>query len=229
MSGVVITYAGGSIEFDATLSENHPSSNVVTEHPVERGVNVTDHVRPEVDRVTLEVYVTNAPIKVPRTNLDGATGGTSALELEVPTTGELPIAIPGIGAALKGAGAFNRTISVKAQTLQFDEFDRVASVYHSLKFLQETAQLLTISTSLVEYENFVIQSVTAPRQAGDGDAMKIQIEARQLRFVTTKTVPAPKTPVGAKKANLGAKSTTDAGSAKKSLALKAAQALGLAQ
>ncbi len=232
MAVVTISYdAGGSlavIEFDATLSETHIGTSIVTEHPVEKGVNISDHVRPDVDRLTLEVMVTNAPIKVPGSNLDGATGGVAPLELTIPTTTELPIAIPGVGAALKGAGLLNGTTTVKANVLQFEAFDRVSSVYHELKTLQETATIITIGTSLREYTNFVFKTVTEPRQAGDGDSMKIQIEAQQIRFALAKTVAAPKSPVAAKKVNRGPKPTTEV-QPKTSLALKAAQGLGLAK
>lgn len=50
------------IEFDATLSEQHTSSAQVTEHPVETGANITDHVRPMLDKVQLEGFITNTPI-----------------------------------------------------------------------------------------------------------------------------------------------------------------------
>ncbi len=231
MSALAISYSAGGalavIEFDATISETHLAGNEITEHPVEKGVNVTDHVRPRVDRITLDVVVTNAPTRVPRTNMGGATGGVTGLDLVVPTNGDLPIAIPGIGAALKGAGVFRGTQVVQAQVLQFDSFDRVADVYHELKNLQETATLVTITTSLVEYENFVFENLSAPRQAGEGDSIHFQIDAKHLRFVTAKTVPAPASPVGVKKTNKGSQPTKDAGP-KSSLALKGAQALGLA-
>lgn len=228
MALLTITYDAGFIEFDATLTETHPTANVITEHPVEKGVNVTDHVRPEVDRVQIDVYVTNTPIRVPRTNLDGASGGVAPLDLTVPSSTELPIAIPGVGAALKGAGLLNGTTTVRATTLQFDDFDRVSSIFHELNTIRESATLITISTSLREYENFVIQSIVVPRQTGEGTAAHFQIEARQLRFVTTQTVAAPKQPVGAAKLNRGPKSTTDGGP-KSSLAVKAAKGLGLLQ
>src|SRR5260221_12257243 len=92
---------------------------------------------------------------------------------------------------------------------------------------RSTSTVVTIQTSLREYDNFVLKSVTEPRQAGEGDSMRINIEAEQIRFVTAKTVPATKTPVDAKKVNGGAKPSTDAGPTQ-SLALKAAKALGLA-
>lgn len=224
---VTIIAPASTIEFDATLSESHPATATVTEHPVEVGSNVTDHVRPDIDRVQFEVMVTNAPIRAPGSNLDGAQGLVQGLDLQVPTTTSLPIEIPGVGAALRGAGALNGTTVVRAQTLQFtSEFDRVGSVYHAVKRLQETSALLTIITSLRRYENFVIASVIPTRTTGEGDCIRFQFEARQIRFVTTQTVVAPATAPAATKKNLGKKTTT-AAPPKEALDVKIGKAIGL--
>lgn len=50
------------IEFDATVSEQHTQTAQVTEHPVETGVNIADHVRPQLGKIQLEGFVTNTPI-----------------------------------------------------------------------------------------------------------------------------------------------------------------------
>ena len=49
-------------EIDVTLSEEHFFDNEVTEHPVERGADVTDHVRARPVRITLEGLVSDTPI-----------------------------------------------------------------------------------------------------------------------------------------------------------------------
>jgi hypothetical protein len=59
-----------SIEFDANLSEGHSWSNDITSNPVERGVDVTDHIREIPDQVTLVGFVTNTPF------LDNEDGNT---------------------------------------------------------------------------------------------------------------------------------------------------------
>src|SRR5260221_5356088 len=46
---------------------------------------------------------------------------------------------------------------------------------------RSTSTVVTIQTSLREYDNFVLKSVTEPRQAGEGDSMRINIEAQQIR------------------------------------------------
>jgi hypothetical protein len=48
--------------FDQTVSEGHEATAEVTEHPVEKGSNVADHVRQNPQNLTLEMFVTNTPI-----------------------------------------------------------------------------------------------------------------------------------------------------------------------
>lgn len=50
------------IFFDATMSENHEGTAEVTEHEVERGADLADHVRPQRAQLSLEVMITNTPI-----------------------------------------------------------------------------------------------------------------------------------------------------------------------
>lgn len=52
----------GSLELDATLSEQHQGDVDVTDHPVERGANISDHARSKPEVVTLEGLITNTPI-----------------------------------------------------------------------------------------------------------------------------------------------------------------------
>lgn len=52
----------GVVELDATISETHRSVVEATEHPVERGSKIVDHLRKQPDEVTLEGLVSNTPI-----------------------------------------------------------------------------------------------------------------------------------------------------------------------
>lgn len=68
--------SGGTdvLTVDACLTENHQLQETVTDHPVERGVRITDHVRPEPRRLTLECVVTNTPVRGNTPGLDYAGG-----------------------------------------------------------------------------------------------------------------------------------------------------------
>lgn len=50
------------VEFDVITGEEHNISAQISEHPVEEGANVTDHVRPDLQKVQLKAVVTDSPI-----------------------------------------------------------------------------------------------------------------------------------------------------------------------
>lgn len=52
----------GDIAIDCTVTETHTGAATVTEHPVEDGVNITDHIRPEPLQLALSGIITNTPI-----------------------------------------------------------------------------------------------------------------------------------------------------------------------
>lgn len=62
-------YTGGSITslseavftFDATVSESPTHESELTDHPIEKGADVTDHVQVKPATLDLSVIVTNAP------------------------------------------------------------------------------------------------------------------------------------------------------------------------
>lgn len=159
-----------AIDLDATVRQQHEASATATEHPVETGANVSDHVRANLDRVSLEVVVSNQPITVPKTQMDGigrASGGVTIVD--------------GVGFVL-----------AKANTLVFEnDFDRVRTIYELLLDLQTSGTVVSVITSLREYESMVLQRVSPVREASTGDALVATIEARQIRVVDSEVVEAP--------------------------------------
>lgn len=141
------------IEFDATLREVPTYSATVTEHPVERGSAVTDHVIPQNGRVQFEVVVTNTPSQLPATHMSGVTARQD-------------------NGVLKFSGPFNR----------------VKSVHDEMVTL--VGKLCSFSNAIRDYEDMVISSLTAPREARDGRSIRFTFEAQQIRFVEVKTGPA---------------------------------------
>ena len=52
----------GVLEFDASISETHTDESDVTEHPVEDGSNITDHVRLLPNTFEMSGMITNTPL-----------------------------------------------------------------------------------------------------------------------------------------------------------------------
>lgn len=76
------------LEFLATISEQHSVTTRFTEHAIEDGSVVTDHVRPELDRLSISVLVTDTPTgafadDVNGATIDAASGATNLFTEEV--------------------------------------------------------------------------------------------------------------------------------------------------
>lgn len=56
----LVTIDGFSV--DITRSEEHSFESEVTEHPVEKGANITDHVRNKPITITMECVVSDSPV-----------------------------------------------------------------------------------------------------------------------------------------------------------------------
>jgi hypothetical protein len=142
---------------DAALSEEHSFDNEVTAHPVERGADVTDHVRARPIVVSIEGLVSDTPI--------GAIAGLRAPDV------------------LPSDDAFAR-----------------------LRDLRDRREPVTIETSLQVFRNMVLQSLSVPRDARNGDALRFRATFQQVRLVVTeRTVVDVAVPRAAKKVNRGTK------------------------
>lgn len=51
-----------SLAFDATVTEQHTSDAEITDHPVETGANISDHVRSKPDRLQMDAFLSNSPL-----------------------------------------------------------------------------------------------------------------------------------------------------------------------
>jgi hypothetical protein len=246
--------AGNSnrFSFDLVVSETWDEDATVTEHPVEQGADVTDHVRVQLRKVELKVWATNEPIDA--NNWDQATVQTASLDLPGQTweTGPGQVTIPVwdnpiilrslagslvglagglIGGALGGAkagmiagdiaalvgleAAFlldpasvspdtiqtdagllpkkNATQSVQVQQWPggSDGTDYVAMTIAKLQLLKNTAQQIFFIGTKSFCSPMVIEKLTHVRSADTGSGADITIGLKEVRIVTTQTVPAP--------------------------------------
>lgn len=152
------------IQFDASLSESHMATAQVTDHQVEKGPNITDHIRPLPMRLSVVGFVTDTPVSVDILSPTNSTAGrVRGLDLQ--------------------------TGNASAQVLQFDtRFFRVQDVFQSLLDAQANGRLVDINTSLKNYTSFAITSVTAPRDAEHGNAVEFTVELQQIITVSVVTV-----------------------------------------
>lgn len=63
---ILITNASiGNVTLDASVNEVHSAEVEVTDHPVEKGANVSDHKRSKPETIQIEGVISNTPIPKP--------------------------------------------------------------------------------------------------------------------------------------------------------------------
>lgn len=156
------------LEVDATPSQGYESTAETTDHPVENGAAVIDHVRPGNDTFTLEGIISNAPVLVPTTQMGGVTR----------SVGAVPITVDGK--------------TEQATALRWSApFDRVRICDALLRSAVKAGAVVALTTGLRSEENLVITRYGASRATEVGQAVAITLEFRQLRIVTTQRVAVP--------------------------------------
>lgn len=75
----------GPIWIDVSISETHGLSADVTQHPVESGSDMTDHIRPTPRTIQIEGLVTNHPTELPLSHAGGARAIDDAGFIDVTT------------------------------------------------------------------------------------------------------------------------------------------------
>jgi hypothetical protein len=221
MGSYIIRKDGRNLKFDVTISTTYEGVVQVTDHPVESGVNTVDHARKEPDRVTLEVFVSNAPIHSDLRDGAEATvsldiagykpqGRQASVDLKVakweaplePTPGAVFNKVQGFVEgifsperkykAIVPGPDFIQAKKLSALALQFDKpFDVIAETVGALDSMQGTGELVTVVTDARDFENMLLEHYTAPRDASTGDGLRLTLEFRQARIVETKVVSAP--------------------------------------
>ena len=183
----------GQLRPDATISETTEFRSEVTDHPIELGSTISDHVFIQPRRVRIEGDVTNAPLEI----FGGVTGIAGSLA-----------GIVGGGVADVVAGAATGLLTGAGLS------ERRVEAYEQLRELFDTRRVITVVTGMDVFPNMVITSLTAPRDTRTGQKLRFTAELQQLTFVTTEAVsidvedlPPPEQDIAASGSNAGQQST----------------------
>jgi hypothetical protein len=151
----------GILELDATVHESHEYINTLTEFPVEKGFNISDHVIRAPEKLTIEGFITNTPI--PRSSDLQPLNGSAAQINRVESALEILLDLAGLPSPAKN------TSDVSSSAL----FPKVID---------------EVQTGLRAYKNMVITRLTIPRDKDTGETMRFTCEMRHLITVLTETV-----------------------------------------
>lgn len=145
-------------EFDATVHESHEYTNIVTEFPVERGFNISDHAIRVPEKLTITGFVTNSPIPHSR-------GSVSVL--------------------LERGDRINDALE---SLLQIAGFDPAGKLSEEVAAIRRAPQVVTVVTGLRSYSSMVITNIVIDRDKSSGSSISPTIEMRRLVVVYSETI-----------------------------------------
>ena len=180
----------GQLHFDVVMTEDHERTTEVTEHSVEQGVAIVDHVRPNVNKLRLEVFISNTPIynadfQLNSEVIDVDAGGEHSF-LAGGTSALFDRGLQAVGLQAK----FPTQIAVQVLTSD-GPVDYVQNAYNKMTELRDTATLLSVATPRQFYSNMILETINMHRDAQTGTSATFSLEFRQIRIVSSNIVDAP--------------------------------------
>lgn len=184
--------------------------NTITEHAVEEGANISDHVRRELVRVSFNATISNTPV----IDYEGRGTVRTGQSVILPPVNVSPPLNPyaALSSVLRSSPS---SVTVVSQTYP-EAFDAVREVSATLEELRDSAQMLEVLSRLGLFENMQIESFTVMPVK---HWATVQMHLRKIRIVNSQLVTAPKPsiPEAKKSKSKGAKDGKDAGGKKDSV------------
>ncbi|NBP03536.1 MAG: hypothetical protein EBU90_26275 [Proteobacteria bacterium] len=196
MAAVLSWQTGGrvvAVSLDACVTFGAEITAEPTEHAVERGASISDHVRPGHDTFTLEGTITQTPI------VDDGSAPSRA----------------GLRTVALRPGASTSTWGWESP------WERVRAVDALLRDAVASGALATLATGLrPEVSDLVITRYRAERSTAIGDAIGVTLELRRIRLVSIRRVevPVPAQRRGQRQAQRGAQTAGQSSDRRSALA-----------
>lgn len=159
----------GGISIQATFEEAMTDTIQITEHPVQAGVQISDHA-----------YVRN-PECVLKCGWSNSNGLLGAL-------GEVEGIASAINQAINGAGLDFGGFAADSYP---SVGGYVATVYQSLQQLQQSLTTFTVQTTIRTYDNMMLTSLQLTRDQKTSQALMVTATCRQIKVVTTSSATLP--------------------------------------
>lgn len=169
-----IQTATEELVLDAMVSESHPLENSVTEYPIEAGANIVDHIQNRPREITVEGFITNAPIRYLAGLGDNARGVVGSSD-EV--TGK---ALNYAEVAFAFLQALHASRSLVNVVTKFKTYENMALVSGTIPRDRNTGDALRFSLILREVRKVSLKTTLAPvKKTTSGAAQPLKETGKQ--------------------------------------------------
>jgi len=156
------------LDLDVATLITYERAAEVTEHPVENGSPISDHVKTTNGTFSIEGIISNSPVRVPTTQMRGLQRALS--NVSVPVAGE--------------------TVRVALQRWS-GPFDRKRECNDLLVALVTGRFAVTLTTPLELLEDLIVTRFKVDEDRDSGNALKLTLDFKQLRIVGTARAAVP--------------------------------------
>jgi hypothetical protein len=185
-------YFVDSIRFDLLIDEQHTMENAVTEHAVEDGSTISDHIQVKPRKGSLTGFVTNSPL-TPGYN----TGEENAWNKDQIEriynkiqqsqkkdwlSGFVQDISDSYGRLLGQAGGIKFSDADFANLVR--QPNRVKTAFEAFEALMKAKKVCTIVTGLRDYVDVTVTKVSTERDKETGGTGKFKVEFQEVPFVT---------------------------------------------
>lgn len=221
LTGVGIT---SSIFLDATVSEAFSAPSEVSQHPIEAGGEIADHVILKSQKLTIEGVVSESPYSIGAQVAGIVSTAASRIGQSLGGNVGALLGTVGVSKAVTMAGIL-RPKSVAGGTLTNTDEDtfreknnlpgenlRLRDAIEEFLNIRQSRRPVTIITGLKMYKNFIMVGCDISRDNSSGQSIRVSLEFIEIRVSVTETrqVIVPSTKSGYEKQKLGRKTTTPA-------------------
>jgi len=160
--------------FDATVSQSFSDRAQITEHPIENGSKITDHINILPRNIALTGVVSDEAF-LSTSFVSGLVGGAALLSFfnSSEFVDNTFTAVTAAGAAAQAAGTFGAS-------------GRSDKAYDTLRQAISRGQVIDVYTPVRVYENMAMDSLQVDRDASTGSALTFNIGLKELNIVNTK-------------------------------------------
>ncbi len=196
LSGISLAWPNASgiivaVRFDVVSQETHESLMAITDHPVEVGANVVDNARQLPASISIEGYVSNAPMA---SNFNmGSVSKLQSVPLDIAKV-PLKFSVASLTNAL--GSAIGDLISpppagAMLEKANGDFANRVTQMEQWLTDAQNARVLVTVVSKVRTIDAMLITRVACSRGHADGTGATFHVELKRVRLVSSLTVDAP--------------------------------------
>jgi hypothetical protein len=167
---------------DVVNDEKPVFTATVTEHPVEQGPEITDHIQLKNPTLQLKGKMSNTPLDISVAIANTLAGGYAASQTTSQARTNLLNTGLSQGTGIVGAALMSGSANIAANATA-GALDAISRTILLTAFQNKTP--FDVITKRYRYKNMVIESLSFPRSESTGYALDFEMNLKQVRIVSS--------------------------------------------